>query len=96
MEGSVGVYLDTHLVRTLEWYYTAVAPGNMKLYALRVEEVTVLYLVGGYKQKQTGMVQHICNLSNWETEAGELPFRGQAGLKNENMSQKTNQNVRKK
>lgn len=41
------------------------------------------------------MVQHICNLSNWETGAGELPLRGQAGLKNKNMSQKTKTDCQK-
>lgn len=30
----------------------AVAPENMTLCALRVEEVTVLFLIWGYKQKQ--------------------------------------------
>lgn len=61
MEGSVGVYLDTHLVRNLEWYHMAIAPENMKLCTLRVEEVTVLFLVRAYKQKQAGMAQHICS-----------------------------------
>lgn len=61
MEGSVDVYLDTHLVRNLDWYYMAMASENMKLCALRVEEVTVLLLVRAYKQKQAGMVQHICS-----------------------------------
>lgn len=42
MEGSVGVYLDTHLVRNLEWYHIAIAPENMKLCALRVEEVSLI------------------------------------------------------
>lgn len=61
MERSVGVYLDTHLVRNLEWYHMAIAPENMKLCALRVEEVTVLFLLRAYKQKQAGMAQHICS-----------------------------------
>lgn len=51
MEGSVGVYLDTQLVRNLERYYMAVAPENMKFCALRVEEVTVLFLVRGLETK---------------------------------------------
>lgn len=54
----------------------AIAPENMKLCALRVEEVTVLFLVRAYKQKQAGMAQHICSkqLGDWgRTVATQRP-----------------------